>query len=746
MATRISDGNVKSSLTGTEKIPVSGASTPVVTIDQIKSFTLRESFEITSAEPSVGVTWIDSGNAYAGMYPVRRYINGVWQSIFPSMDYYDPIGNVISKGRPLCILVWGQSNTASNFYADYLDTTTGDVTKDNYITLRNYDASTWVIPDYAAQPSGGTSNNWSWNLNNFGTNNIQVFAKKFVKKYNRSVRVVMWRQGGTGLAYWEPGGVGGGGAGYLNLVAAATASGVPYFDLIIGCQGESGLVDPSHASLYTTWKESLYKGIMTGLRSQNWADSKTAFLMPSVANGLMFWPVGESDEAEYGIRSLNDGTNPYNGWGQGNHVKGIQIPVSPVANTSTTSVNMTTATYPVTITIPTIYGALSGNVVVISRSNPNNYFVGDVTSYDSGTGVTVIGAEVYPSGHNNFNGSGASTDWDFLPQDYLHKSTWDNINDGNALFEAYENLGFTKKVNTVQDTDSDNNLKGTRTQYPIGDDLQLFFNHITTNGNIRTENFITSVGGKIAANKIFVDSDGDWIYAASADGASEATIADKGITFSDFGTLISKALFAYYSAAAVLQTKFEIDSDGSLGWRYQSASGGDANGSHRFDFGNKSALYLKENGGLPKLTFGRGFQSSLNSTQKTEHGVENRVGLFSSSLSAGASLTSTIFSNDPITEIAPYTVIRIEVIVQGLTNDATHYFDARKWALFTIEGYGVVTKVDEAAAAVISGTATAVASLSFSVVSGQISATLVRGVDIGDYKVSSVQVVTKTTF
>lgn len=780
---KISARTLADSISGSEKIPIGVAGDKAITPDMIKGFVAGvEAFtelsdvpnsytgeankvvsvkadesglefvtpsgggggySVTSTQPTdTSVNWADSGNPYAGSYPIRRYINGAWQDIFPEMDYYDPIGNVISKGRPLCVLVWGQSNTTTNFYSDYINPTVGDISVNNYITLWDFDGDDWSIPDFNNQPSGGNSQQWSWNLNNYGANNVQTFAQHFIKDYSRSVRVVQWRQGGTGLEYWIPGG-----PGYTALINAAENSGVPYFDLIIGCHGESGLADPSNPTSYTTYIDALYDGFITNIRQQDFIDINTGFIMPSTANSLMFNPVGISDQAEYAIRTLENNGDKNTAWAQGARAKNIQTPNVVPATTSSTSINLATATFPLSITVPTGLGALGGTVIVISRSDSNNFVQGEITSYNSGSGAMVINAATFPMGYDNFNGTGTHTDWDVLPQDYQHETVRDQLTFGEGMYAAYKRLGILKRpiASSTQTFSPDFKLTKNVIQYPTSDNTQINFNHVTSDGYIKIENFISSVGGRLAANKIFVNGDGDWIYAASSDGISEATIADKVITFSDTGVLISKALFAFYSAASVLQTKLEIDPDGSLGWRYQAGSGVDENASHRFDFGSKSALYMKENAGLPKFTFGKGFQSSYNSTEKTNVGIENRVGIFSSSMTASSSLTSTIFSNSPITEIPPFSVVKVDLTVLGIVNDGTKAFSVTKSALFAIEGYGVWTKLSEDASPIIGGTANAVSTLTFSVVSGQISATLTRGSDTGDYKVSSVTGVTMLT-
>ena len=565
-------------------------------------------FSLSSTQPSdTTVSWVDTGNAFAGMYPIRRYINGAWEAVTNDGDYFDPIGGVISKGKPLCVLVWGQSNTASSFYLDYLDQTTGDVAKDQRITIWNADSASWTIPDFANQPTGGTSNNWSWNLN-LGANNIQTFAKLFVKNSNRAIRIVQWRQGGTPLAYWEPGATGGC-PGYTNLTAQAAASAIPYFDLIIGVHGEGGLSDATYISNYSSYKVSLYSGIMASLRAKSYCNSRTAFIMPSHGNGLFVYPIGvvtsSANSAEEAIRSLSSGSNPYNSWAQGPHYKAIQKPLTgPGSTTSTTSVNLSTVTAPVSITVASGLGtsiySSSNPIVVISRGNPNEYFVGSVSSYNNTNGAMVITTN--PQGGTlQVFGTGTHTDWDVLPQDYLHMTVHDNILNGQAIFRSYLNIIYSlaKPNIIIQDIDAATfNVNRQKIDHAPSDDTQEYYQTSSLNsGTQLTRNFIA--GAATPTLKEFYKSSGtatEVEYYLCAKSGSEATITDLILKAGYWGLLLGAVQFFLkkVGGSGAFDTYFKLGASGEF--QLQAGSSGSNNAKYIFRLGNTSAIEVFEKG------------------------------------------------------------------------------------------------------------------------------------------------------
>lgn len=592
-----------------------------------------ESYTISSTAPeSTSAVWIDTGNAYADAYPIRHYIDGAWEPVNPNMTYYDPIGGIISNGRPFTILTWGQSNLAACYYQEYvgaratgylsssstsLNTATivsgtsvtatidtgllyvvgdyinfkfasdfnefmwgnvtaynsvsgqviftviyppvsassytnwivtrefpGDIDKNELITLWDATNNEWVVPDIRSQPIADYPYSyWAWNLSVHGTTNIQTFAKKFVEG-GRAIRIVQWRKGGTGLEYWLPGGT-----GYTNLVLAATNSGVPHFDLIIGAQGEGALSDADNPTAYSSYIEALYEGFIPAIRSELFADESTGLIMPTTALCIATYPIiPASHPADYAIRSLNySGKNT--AWAQGRSFKGIIIPNSPLF-TSTTSVNLATATFPVTI-FKAVGGTSlvgGGPIIVVSRANNNNFIECIISAHNTGTGELTLAANTLNlMGYKSFNGTGTHTDWDIITQDYIHESVSDHISLGNALYDAYKSLGSDKSAQPISTSffDSDNSLVlKNRIQYIPSDDTQIDYKKLTSNGLFKTEIF----GGP---SKIFVTGDGKWRYAASVDGTTTATLDDETFQMGSFGVKAAKGIwFTDYAEAS----------------------------------------------------------------------------------------------------------------------------------------------------------------------------------------------------
>jgi hypothetical protein len=791
-----------------------------------------------SAPVDTSVSWADSGNTYAGMYPIRRYIDGAWEPVNPNMDFYDPIGDIISRGRPLLVGVAGQSNTATAFnrpylgskdaaylsssttsintvtatvgtsitvtigtglswkvgdnvnltssstpaefiigrvtaynsgsgsftftvifapppvssYTDWVVTRqfTGDIEKDNRITLWNADANAWVVPDYTAQPSGGTTNNWSWNLCPHGANNIQTFSKEFIKATGRAVRIVQWREGGTPIAYWEQGATSGGFPGWVALNTEMISSGITGLDLFLFVQGEGGLSTVTYVSQYASYHESLYKGIMNNVRKSTWGKPETVFIMPSIATGMEVYPVSEqSDPVEYAIRSLNDGTNLYNAWAQGSNEKDIRVPTAGegLFITSTTSVNPATLTAgsPFTITVQTGLAAFPDPVWIVSRSDNAFRVRCTQNSYTSGTGALSL----TPTSGYIF-GSGAKTDWDVLPQDFFHLNVNDNVANGKAIYQAYANLGFTKKQRTAQRANPGSSaIFSVLTEHTPSDLTQdIYITRSLNSGTARSDEYGT--GGSTRTNKVFAKATGanseiDIIHAAST--ATRVTDADESFRETHYGLKLTKPIFhRYVAGVTAFQARIQPTTrPGSYGWDYIGSTTGFSDATHRFYHGNNLAFEMYEGGSYGHENV---FQKSLvaqdNTTEKTRRATENRVGLFSSSMTAGSTLTSTVYQNNPITSIPPYTVIHVDVTVVGLVNNATQTFTAKGSATFHVETYGTVV-LDYSGPVEISNTGI-IASLTFSVVSGQISATLTRGATVGDFRVSSVTNTTLKTY
>jgi hypothetical protein len=581
------------------------------------------SFVFSDTEPDDrSASWVDtSSTTIPEAFPIKRYIDGAWTEESVGCDWYDAVGNVISRGRPFTLLTWGQSNLAACYYQEFvgartpgylsssatsLNTATivrgdsitatigtglsyvpgdyvnfrynsiavasemwgnvtaynsvsgsitftvivipstggssysdwivtrelpGDISTDNHITLWNPDDEEWFVPDVANQQEADYPfTYWAWNLNVHGTTNIQVFAKKFAAE-GRSIRIVQWRKGGVGLEYFLPGG-----EGYDFLVASATSSGVAHFDLIIGAQGEGG-----YSGAYSSYIEALYEGFIPSIRSEAFADESTGLIMPSTALGIAQYPlVPASYPSDYAIRSLNYSWKN-TGWAQGRPFKGIIIPNSQIFP-STTSVNLATATFPITIFKAAGGSSLVGDgpYIVASRADDSNFIECSISAHNTGTGqLTLIANTAHPMGSKGINGTGTHTDWDILVQDYIHEAVSDHVSLGNACYEAYKMLGSGSKAQPISTSrfDYDNNYtRQNRVEYPPSDDTQIDYRHIAADGLFKTEVF----GGP---SKVFVTGDGRWRFAASVDGTTAATLSDETFQMGSFGVKAAKGVW-----------------------------------------------------------------------------------------------------------------------------------------------------------------------------------------------------------
>lgn len=328
---RLSDLNNKTEIIGTEKIPVSGSGNPSITPNLLKDFISVSGgvWNITSTQPtSTSDTWVDSGNAYIGAYPIRNYINGAWTPVTEECDWWDTIGGVISKGKPIAILFSGQSNAGgATYFPSGEPSYTGDISVDKYVSLWQpvtnefevFDATsatngirTWYYPS-----GGGTASSTDgiWNIGK--TNQFWIFAKLYAKQFNRSVRFVGMSRGGQPLAQWEDTK-----SAWVELKALADASGVSRFDAFIFVHGEGGLSNSDNPSSFSYYKDSFYDFI-SRLKSQSWADEKLKVIMPSHGLNDAFYDGAHSATvlslagdlgAEGTIRSLDNQDNPYYGW------------------------------------------------------------------------------------------------------------------------------------------------------------------------------------------------------------------------------------------------------------------------------------------------------------------------------------------------------------------------------------------------------------------------------------------------
>lgn len=274
----------------------------------------------SSAPENISVRWVDTSVTINQANPIRDFINGAWTPVSLNCDWWDTVGKVVSKGRPLAVAFSGQSNCFSSFYTPQNDPGyLGDVSIDPFVTIFNYTTLQWNVYDFANQ----TATYGDAVPQNIGTNSIQIFAKLFARKYNRSVRLVGRRQGGTPLAAWEANR-----PQWNNLISTINSANITDLDALIFIHGEGGLSDINNPTGFSTYQQSLYDFI-SRFRSQSWASNKTKFIMPS--NALAFAQtliqaadLTDSNGAEKAARSLSGGENLNNAWAAIHSTKDLQ--------------------------------------------------------------------------------------------------------------------------------------------------------------------------------------------------------------------------------------------------------------------------------------------------------------------------------------------------------------------------------------------------------------------------------------
>ena len=714
-------------------------------------------FTLSATQPTDTTTsWIDtSSTTVPQAYPIRKYINGAWTIESLDCDWWDDAGKVISKGRPYVIAYSGQSNTAAVYYYPdagvYGANYTGDVSYDPYVTVFNTTANKFKVYDFTDQAGSTGSGEGGWTLN-VGANNLQIMGKTLAKQTGRSVRFVGARRGGTPLAAWEAGA-----ALWVELVSYINQSNIKYADAFVWIQGEGGLIDINYpTSNFSTYRQSFYD-MIDRLRSNSWTngarifDRYTKILSPSHGLGHQFTLLafGEADNAEGTIRSLDATDQPYYGWVQAPWQKTIQdIPGGK--STSSTSVNLSTVTNGFSITIGTglaVYYPVNINnpVAIVSRANRKNNLFGTISAYNNGTGLLTFGTIEY------INGTATASDWDIMPQDRYHWPVPDHEYIGYSLANKFLSLPDLKKKEApfvVFQQSQDGVIKRSlESHYPV-DDTQLLWNSRSNNAGKLDFGFATASATPATILRFIANGSA---------GKTDIVILKNGTELSRWnnnGILQSAPIYWKNINNLNQDTRIEMLADGYFGLKYVAGSTGNLNSNHNFFLGLNNAFQITENQG-------NGFRYNMrgplgaalyvnNSTDKISRVVESR-GSLSGSITANGTQTSKIFVNTPITDIPVFSVIEVELVVVGVTSDASGAFSAKKSALFTVANFGTVTMVTEDANTVVHQSAAGImpsttTGISFSVVSGQISATLTRGATAGTYNFSSICTATIKSF
>lgn len=753
--TAIGDGNLKISMDGTEKIPVSGTGHPVINGNLLKTFILGGSSYIlsSSAPTNQSLNWIDnSSTTIPQAYPIKRYINGAWGTETIDGDWWDDAGKVISKGRPYVITYSGQSNVASSFYFPdygiYGTSYTGDVALDPYITVWNGTAAAFKVYDFTDQAGSTGLTESSWQLN-LGTNNLQTMGKNIAKKTGRSIRFIGARRGGTALAAWEAGA-----PLWTELVSYINASGIKYADCFVWIHGEGELTDATYpTSLFANYKLSMYD-MFNRLKTNSWTngtlfDNKTIFLAPSqgLKHQYTVLPSGEAVNSEGAIRSLAAKDNQNTDWVQAPFRRAIQEPLAG-KSTSVTSVNLTTVVAPFSITIgtglSTSYPVSTNNpVAIVSRANRSNNLVGTISAYNNATGLLTFSIIEWISG------AGAATDWDVQPQDRFHWTTIDDEQIGQAMATKFLSLPSSKKdqspYQTFEITDSKGVIsQSTITSYP-SDSRKMIFTSATNNAGVFDFGF--SANGLNPTTVLRFGATG-----SSSNSFLKVLQTGSGTELSQwntFGLLQSSPVYWRYTGAASLDTRIEMNSDGTFGLNLVGGTTGSLLANIRMLLGATEVFKVFENAGNGyRYNFSGPNGGALyltNSNAKLSRVVESR-GSLSGAIVASGTQTSTIFVNTPITDIPSNSVIDVELAVVGLTSVGGATFSVKKSAIFHVAAFGTVVMDSEGPISINESAFDIVSNLTFSVVSGQISATLTRGGTAGTFNFSSIATATIKSF
>lgn len=696
--------------------------------------------------------WVDiSSTTLPQAFPIKRYASGAWTTESLDCDWWDDAGKVISKGRPYVIVYSGQSNVAATYYYPdagvYGANYTGDVSYDPYLTVYNTTASQFRVYDFTDQATSTGSGEGGWTLN-IGANNLQVMGKTIAKETGRSVRFVGARRGGTPLAAWEAGA-----SMWLELVSYINQSNIKYADAFVWIQGEGGLIDVNYpTSNFATYRQSFYD-MISRLKSNVWTNGATIFtqytkiLSPSHGLGHQFTLLsfGEADNAEGTIRSLDATDQPYYGWVQTPWQKTIQdIPGGK--STSSTSVNLSTVANGFSITIGTGLSAfypvnINNPVALVSRSNRKNNLFGTISAYNNATGLLTFSQIEY------INGTATANDWDVMPQDRYHWPVPDHEIIGYSLAKRFLSLPATKKKDAsfvAFQQSQDGVISAAReVHYPI-DDTQILWTSRSNNAGKLDFSYATASATPTTTLRFIANG---------SLSKTDMVVIQSGTELSRWngnGLLMSSPIYWRNIPNSNLDTRIEMTNDGYFGLKYVAGTTGAVNANHNFYLGATNALQLSENTGNGyRLNFGGATGGAIYVTNQNNKisSVNEARGSLSGTLTASSSQTSKIFVNTPITDIPPFSVIDVELTVVGTLSDASATFSVKRSAIFHVANYGtVVMDAQDASANIKQSAAGIISDLTFSVVSGQISATLTRGATVGSFNFASITKATIKTF
>lgn len=289
--TLVSGTNIKTvngnTLLGSGNLVISGGGSGV-------SFTFS-----ATAPADTSVVWVDTASEANAAYPIRYYIDGAWTPVTDTCDYWDYVGEIISKGKPIGVLFSGQSNAGHSFYFSAAEPTyTGDLTVDPGIAYWEHNVShDWEVYDFntSVYPFMNTS---------VGINNVIQFCKLLHKDTKRSIRIVGTCEPGVILKEWENGSY-----AYTKLKLYADDSSIDKFDTFLWIHGEAGL---GVGSAFADYRAS-FMDMVSRLRAETWADKTLKIIAPSHALGHDT-NVPTATSAEGTIRGLKSLSDPWTMW------------------------------------------------------------------------------------------------------------------------------------------------------------------------------------------------------------------------------------------------------------------------------------------------------------------------------------------------------------------------------------------------------------------------------------------------
>lgn len=267
----------------------------------------------STAPADTTVVWADASKEYIKSYPLRFRAPGRWMNADTvSGLYYDNVGNVISRGRPYCIFIGGQSNAQGPYMPDAGDNFFGDTIPSPYVTAWDTLSKTWWISAFQRGPAPFLYRS-PWTETS-GANYGFIFAKKIAKETGRSVRIVLTTQGGADLSLWA-GGQNGAGLPDTSKMYLATKkdiqqSGVPHFDVMLWTQGESGGCSQcGTVPFYTKFMQ-----FINTMRQNHLIDSFTIVLATGNGSPSQNQSYLANSQSENGYRSLDFDSDRYTGY------------------------------------------------------------------------------------------------------------------------------------------------------------------------------------------------------------------------------------------------------------------------------------------------------------------------------------------------------------------------------------------------------------------------------------------------